>query len=190
MWERRLFSREGGLLSSSTAYSNELVRTFVERQGALRVLLMRRLGDEEEVLDVLQEVFIKALASGQTDQQIINPFNYLRRMAVNLATDRQRDMNRRDHVFKREDILAGKLDLCASDGLTPERYAQDRQRLRMMQEILDDLPEACREAFLLSRCDGLTYDEIGMRLGVSRNMVKKHLSRALAELRAAMPLLK
>lgn len=190
MWERRLLSRGGGLLSSSPAYSNELVRAFVERQGALRILLLRRLGDEEEVLDVLQEVFIKALASSKNDRQILNPFGYLRRMAVNLATDRQREMNRRNHMFKREDILGGEQDLRASDELTPERCAQDRQRLRMMQEVLDNLPDACREAFLLSRCDGLTYDEIGVRLGVSRNMVKKHLSRALAELRAAMPLLK
>ena len=174
----------------SLAQSDTMVRAFVEQQGSLRALLMRRLGDREEVLDVLQDAFVKAVSSSQTNGHIANPEAYLKRMVINLAIDRRREKGRSGKVFERGDTIDADRNPCATNGLTPERLAQDRQRLRMMQDVLDTLPEACRTAFLLSRCDGLTYDEIAGHLGVSRNMVKKHLVRALKELRAAMPPLK
>ena len=34
-----------------------------------------------------------------------------------------------------------------------------------------------------NRRDGKTYEEIGARLGISRNMVKKYLAQALGECR-------
>ena len=174
----------------SLAQSDTMVRAFVEQQGSLRALLMRRLGDREEVLDVLQDAFVKTVSSSQSKGHIADPEAYLRRMVINLAIDRRREKDRSSKVFEGGETVDTDRNLCATDGLTPERVAQDRQRLRKMQDVLNTLPEACRTAFLLSRCDGLTYDEIARHLGVSRNMVKKNLVRALKELRAAMPPLK
>lgn len=36
-----------------------------------------------------------------------------------------------------------------------------------------------REAFLLSQLDGLTYKQIGERLGVGERMVKKYMAQAM-----------
>ncbi len=46
--------------------------------------------------------------------------------------------------------------------------------------LLDQLPPRVREAFLLAQLDGLTYREIGTRLGVGERMVKKYMARAMA----------
>jgi len=41
-----------------------------------------------------------------------------------------------------------------------------------------------RATFVLHRRDGLTLEEIGKQLGVSRPMVKKYLAKALIQCRA------
>lgn len=45
--------------------------------------------------------------------------------------------------------------------------------------LLAGLPANAREAFLLSRLDGLTYSEIATRLDVSSSTVKNYISSAL-----------
>ena len=59
-----------------------------------------------------------------------------------------------------------------------------RQRLRAFAETIAALPPRCREAFVLSRFEGLANGEIAGRLGISRNMVEKHVMRALLACRA------
>jgi RNA polymerase sigma-70 factor (ECF subfamily) len=66
------------------------------------------------------------------------------------------------------------------------------QALERIAEMLAGLPAKAREAFLLSRLDGLTYSEIATRLGVSPSSVKNYISSALVHcyhsLHAADPL--
>ena len=45
--------------------------------------------------------------------------------------------------------------------------------------LLDTLKPKVREAFLLSQLDGLTYKQIGERLGVGERMVKKYMAQAM-----------
>ena len=59
-------------------------------------------------------------------------------------------------------------------------------RSRRLEEVLRQLSPKCRAAVLLQYRHGLTYDEIGERLGVSRNMVKKYLAQGLAHCRRRM----
>jgi len=166
----------------------ELEQVFLAHRNALRALLLRQLGDEEEASDVLQELYLHIASNPQNGRFIAEPLGYLRRMARNLSIDRLRARGRQSKFSVKQGFLTEGKACDEADNLTPERVALARERLQIMQDVLDGLPEDCRTAFLLSRCDGLTYDEIGEHLGVSRNMVKKHLVRALGELRAAMPL--
>ena len=51
--------------------------------------------------------------------------------------------------------------------------------LREIDELLNQLPEKVRTAFLLAQLDDLTYVEIGQRLGVSDRMVRKYMAQAM-----------
>jgi RNA polymerase sigma factor (sigma-70 family) len=55
-----------------------------------------------------------------------------------------------------------------------------QQELRRLRDIIDRLPPRQREVFVLSRQDGLESTEIAERLGITRNMVDRHLRLALA----------
>ena len=162
---------------------NALVRVFLDQRGPLRAMLLARLGNEEDVQDLLQETFLRVVeVPGCTD--IGNPRAYLWRIASNLAIDRLRDARRGRRVFTVDEEAA---ERTPSGRPTPEEDAENRARLREMQKILENLPPNCRQAFLLSRRDGMTYKEIAGVMGVSDNMIKKHLVRALGALRAGMP---
>lgn len=52
-----------------------------------------------------------------------------------------------------------------------------------IEEILENLPEQCRNMFLLSRQKGLTHEEIALKYNVSVNTVHTQISRALKKFR-------
>lgn len=52
-----------------------------------------------------------------------------------------------------------------------------------INEIIDDMPEKCREVFILSRYEYLKNKEIAEKLNISIKMVEKHISKALTILR-------
>jgi RNA polymerase sigma-70 factor (ECF subfamily) len=76
--------------------------------------------------------------------------------------------------------------------LNPPRAAPDadpmlevdaQQCLEKLQGALDRLSPKARATFMLHRRDGLSFDEIGAQLGISRPMVKKYLMKALMQFR-------
>lgn len=52
-----------------------------------------------------------------------------------------------------------------------------------IQQALDELPEKCREIFLLNRYENLRYNEIAVKLGISVKTVEAQISKALQHLR-------
>lgn len=68
-------------------------------------------------------------------------------------------------------------------------YLESRDHLETSEaesrinHALDDLPEKCREIFLMNRFDGLKYREIAEKLNISIKTVETQMSRALKSLR-------
>ena len=60
-----------------------------------------------------------------------------------------------------------------------ERQLVAKQRLAILAKAVGELPPRCRDCFILRRFDDLDPDEIAIRMGISRNMVEKHLRQAL-----------
>lgn len=52
-----------------------------------------------------------------------------------------------------------------------------------MWTAIDSLPEKCREVFLMSKRDGLKYEEIAEELDISINTVRNQVSKALKALK-------
>jgi RNA polymerase sigma factor (sigma-70 family) len=48
-----------------------------------------------------------------------------------------------------------------------------------LQRVLAEMPEKCREVFLLNRMDNLTYNEIAERLNLSVKAIEKRMHEAL-----------
>ena len=52
-----------------------------------------------------------------------------------------------------------------------------------LAKLMNSLPEQCRKAFLMSRVDDMSYEEIADQMGISTNTVKYHIKIALQKLR-------
>jgi RNA polymerase sigma factor (sigma-70 family) len=79
-----------------------------------------------------------------------------------------------------EEVLSAEA-LCAHADPALELIAA--QSLNRLQEALDKLSPKARAVFMLSRRDGLSFDEIAVHLGVSKPMVKKYLMKAPMQFR-------
>ena len=73
-------------------------------------------------------------------------------------------------------------DLAAlPEGVVPslEDQALVREALQQIDAMLDGLPVAARQVFLLAQFEGLRYEAIAQRLHLSLSTVKRHMKRAL-----------
>jgi len=55
-----------------------------------------------------------------------------------------------------------------------------------LDSLINTLPEQCRKAFMMSRMEDMTYDEIATQLNISQNTVKYHIKTALQKLQAGV----
>lgn len=139
-----------------------------ERYAAwFRARLARRHGfqDAEELA---QETWLRLLLY-QGSQEIRHPRALLLRIASNLANDRHTRRSRRDRYAA---------ELAHTDGGLCELPNQAEDLLA--RQLLESLPEALRDVFVLSRFAGLTNAQIGERLGVSKRTVDWRMTKALA----------
>lgn len=63
-----------------------------------------------------------------------------------------------------------------------EQYQLQETSLQI-QKVIDALPPACKEVFLLSRYKEMSHQEIARHLNISPNTVNNHIKKALSFLR-------
>ena len=67
----------------------------------------------------------------------------------------------------------------AEDLPSVERIVEAREELRLLGQLISELPPQCRKAFTLRKVYGLPHTEIADRLGLSVSAVEKHITRGL-----------
>jgi RNA polymerase sigma factor (sigma-70 family) len=153
---------------------------FREHNDSLLRFLRARLNSDADAREAAQESYVRMLQLDQPDQPSFLRA-YLFKVAANVATDiiRQRRVRRPS---------ASEKEVPQAVPAMQERTLAAKQQLRTVQTALDQLPPRCREAFFLSRHDGLSSLEIAARLSVSDRMVRNYLIRALEHVRSALEL--
>lgn len=158
--------QDGGASSLLVAYEahyDELI-AFVRRKVDCPAL----------AADIVQETYVR-LAGGPAPGLARNPRAFLYRVAGNLVIDHLRQrQSRAKHVTS--DPLP---EAVADAEPSAEARLEARQRLALLAAAVDELPPRCRQVFILRKLEGLEQAEIAEALGISRNMVEKHLRKAL-----------
>ncbi|MBB3773927.1 RNA polymerase sigma-70 factor (ECF subfamily) [Angulomicrobium tetraedrale] len=147
-------------------------------EGRLKRFFQRRLRNREDAADATQETFLRMIEVPQSTI-IENPQAYLFQVAKSVARAASARRAAETRLFAPED--AG--SVITDDTPGPERIVLGRQQLLLMATAIEQLPNRCQEVFILSRLHGLANGEIALRLGISRNMVEKHIIRALLQCR-------
>jgi len=155
---------------------------FAEKAPVLRGFFSRR-GAHDEAEDLVQETYLRLLRAHHAQgEAITNPEAYLFTVALNLA--REQAVRRQRAPLSMDEFEAVAQQLAAEDSV--EDAAARTQRGQRLQALLATLPERTRAVLVMQYRDGLSYKQIGERMGVSPHMVKKHVVRGLAHCRQAM----
>lgn len=122
--------------------------------------------------DLTQDVFVRVIAGRkQVRAEQARPF--LRTIAQGLLIDH----------YRRAGLEQAYLDYLAALPQPHQPSAETRaivlQQIAMLDQMLVDLPDNVRQAFVMAQIDGLSYNEIAERLGVSLSSVQQYMTRAL-----------
>lgn len=132
------------------------------------------LGDSDMAEDVVQECFATLWEKLEAGLTVANRRAYLYMTVRNRCLDQLRRKGLQTESLKPYDTY----------GIIDDDDAQERSQIEArLWTAIDSLPEKCREVFLLSKRDGLKYEEIASELGISENTVRNQVSKALKVLK-------
>jgi RNA polymerase sigma factor (sigma-70 family) len=145
----------------------------------LRSFFAQRLRIRADAPDLAQEVFLRLMRM-EHHETIRSPEAYLFTVASHVLHQHTlRQANTPASVDISEVFAA--LQLVSDDD--PMSRADAEQKLLEIDQALSKLPPMVSTTFLLHRFGGLSIEEIGRELGVSRPTAKKYLARALSRCR-------
>jgi RNA polymerase sigma-70 factor (ECF subfamily) len=154
------------------------------RGGVFRYLL-RQCGNRAAAEELFQDIWMN-LVQARSRYKVEAKFStYLYTLAHNRLMDHFRRRKGVDLVSLDQDE-DDPLELPASATLQPERAAESREQAARLLSLVDALPAAQREAFLLQEEGGLSLEEIAQVTGSNREAVKSRLRYALNKLRDGM----
>ena len=173
---------------------NQLCKVYGTRVlWIVRLRMGKELRSQLESMDLVQDAFVSALKDlGSFTYK--NEGDFLRWLSK-IAENRLRGHLHRLHANKRdirkevrlnnrrritEDSFVAALE--AVDTTTPSAIMSKKEEFDKLARAIEALTPQYREVIVLTKIEGLSYKEIGDRLGKSSEAVRKLVSRALEEL--------
>lgn len=151
--------------------SRDIEALFRMHYRPLCMYALHYLEDIDAAEDAVQEVFIKFWETGPSTD---SGKAYLYTMTRNRCIDILRRTNR---------IVPIPQD--ASEDLSDEQLTERSELEARLWMSVNRLPRKRRELLIMSKGEGLKYEEIAERTGLSVNTVRNQISRALRTLRAS-----
>ena len=159
---------------------------YARHKGGLYRYLLRQCRNAAAAEELFQDVWMNLVRAraGYTVQAKFSTFLY--RVAHNRLVDHYRRSNQATVVsFEDEDGEAIADPPDEREGPQDETLDAKRQAERLM-ELISELPETQREAFLLQLEGGMSVEEIAQATGVSRETAKSRLRYAMSKLKRGM----
>lgn len=160
--------------NQTTEAREELTKSFLDSRRLFASRLSKFLLKPDEVEDILQEAYVKAVSS-KPSKKIESPQAYLYTIARNLVFKKKRQQAKMimveiedidDHLFDNhqpgaDDILFHK------------------EQMKSFLSATESLPPQCRKVFLMRKIHGLSQKQIAKKLGISTSTVERHITNAI-----------
>ncbi|TKJ35284.1 MAG: hypothetical protein CEE38_15770 [Planctomycetes bacterium B3_Pla] len=172
----------------------QLCRVYGERvRRIIRLRMGKEIRPKLDSMDLVQEALLSALG-GLGDFTYKNEGDFLRwlsRITQNALSDNldklytdKRDIRKEVRLENYEPTTGSGLvgTPGAIEATTPSVIMSKKEDLDKLEKAIDELKPDYREVIVLSKIDGLSYKEIGDRLGKSIDSVGHLLSRAMVAL--------
>ena len=132
---------------------------------------LKQVGDKEKAKDIIQETYSKVLEIKEKFK-INNERAYLYKIAKNIVINEALQNQKLQTTIYEENIHLSPISE------QPEEILIQEDQEKIFMQIINDLPQRAKEAFILYTIDGYGRKEIAKILGVSSNAVEKLIKRA------------
>ena len=142
------------------------------------------LHDVDEAEDVVQDCFVRLLQRGMEANDAssrIQAFSFPQHLKSFLYTSVRNACI--DHLRRQSPIATDVSPTDLSGEITDEQAQDSSFHEAELWTAIEQLPDRCREIFLMSKRDGMTYREIAEELNLSEKTVEHQISKALKTLR-------
>ena len=173
---------------------NQLCRVYSERvRWMIRLRMGGELRSKLESMDVVQDALIHALG-GLESFTYTNEGDFVRWLSKIVQHTLRENWDRlraEKRDVRKEVPLHGLPTTTGSgavampdpvDATTPSAIVSKREDLARLERALDALKPEYREVLVLTRLEGLSYSQVGQRLGKTSDAVRMLASRATAAL--------
>jgi RNA polymerase sigma factor (sigma-70 family) len=158
-----------------------------EERARLRNFIRKRVPNEADVEDLLQEVFYELVEANRLLMPIDYVTGWLFRVARNRITDlfrKKKPMSFTDAAFEDEE---GELleieDLLTSSDAGPEALCLRNMLLDELESALAELPAEQREVFVAHEFEGRSFKELSAETGIGVNTLLARKRYAVLHLR-------
>ena len=155
----------------------DVAEFYSDHHGWLYSWLRRKLGDSFVAADLTQDTFLRVWLKSRADNafELQEPRAYLTTVARRLVVN----------YYERQSLERAFLDTMEQlpELLTPsiEEQAIVLETLHELDALLSELPASVRAAFLMSQLEGLTYEQIAVRLKVSVRTITRYMAQGFRQ---------
>jgi RNA polymerase sigma-70 factor (ECF subfamily) len=176
--ELMLLYRDGDAGAFDVLYSRH--------KGGVYRYLLRQCREAAAAEELFQDVWMNLIRAraGYTVQAKFTTWLY--RLAHNRLVDHYRKASPAGLVSLEEEGGDAAMEVPDSRERTADETLDNRRQAERLLELIAQLPEPQREAFLLQQEGGLSVEEIAQATGVTRETAKSRLRYAMSKLKQGM----
>lgn len=153
-------------------------------QRRAEIVAHRLVRDREEARDLVQDAFLRVYKGLDSFHGRSSFFTWLYRILSNLAIDRsRRPAHRRLEYTDQADLGEGvEAPFRANLNGDPEAHVRCVELTAVLDAALNTLPSYHRDVIIMRELNGLSYEEMAQRIGVSKGTIMSRLFHARKKL--------
>ena len=177
-------------VTSMIEQDRQISEVMAEQQTRLRAFIRKRVPNESDVEDLLQEVFYELVVA----HRLLMPIDYVTGWLYRVARNRITDLFRKKKPENFSEVAGadedGELlqieDLLPSPDAGPEALYVRNMLLAELEVALAELPDEQRAVFVAHELEGLSFKEMAAESGVNVNTLLARKRYAVLHLRARL----
>lgn len=170
-----------------------LIERIIDGEKQLFEILIRRynqtlfrvlkgyLKDEDDIMDAMQETYLKAYLKMRQFRGTSSFSTWLIRIGINEALQKLRTQKKAHLILpfsqsNNNEVIFGKTT--DSENMNPEKQAINKEMKNIIEKAIDQLPEKYKLVYILKEIEGLSHHEIAECLELTEANIKVRLHRS------------
>ena len=154
-----------------------------KHEGRMYSLSLRMCSNPDDAMDCVQNAMLRIYKSLSSFKRQSAFSTWIYRITMNSCLDELRRKKSRSAVSL--DVLL-ETGWAPADKSNPERETEQKEKRRVIDRAISELPEDMRSAIVLREIQGFRYEEIAEMLDTNIGTVKSRISRGRERLRATL----